>query len=294
MVDIIDHHFQLEGTIASFLLKTQAGPVLIETGPHSTFETLKAGLAKHGFKPSDVKHVLLSHIHFDHAGAAWAFAKAGAQVYVHPVGYPHLQNPEKLYNSAKRIYGDAMESLWGLMEGIPVDQLHAVADKEVVEVGEMRFIAHHTPGHASHHIAWQCGDAIFTGDVAGCKIGEGPVVPPCPPPDINIEDWKDSIQTLRSLSPKTLYLTHYGPVTEIEPHLQALENMLDDWAGWMKIRWEKGLGVEEVTPEFKAYAAQQLREAGLNEHQIGQYEAANPAWMSVAGLLRYWKKRSAK
>jgi len=291
MIHIIDLHFQTDHSIASFLVETNDGPVIVETGPHSTYPKLVEGLARHGYKPSDVKHVLLTHIHFDHAGAAWAFAREGATVYVHPKGYRHLHDPEKLYNSAKRIYGDMMETLWGLMEGIPETQMKAVEHEDVLEIGGKRFIAHHTPGHAVHHIAWQLDDVIFTGDVAGCKIEPGPVVPPCPPPDINLEDWYDSIELLRNLNPQTLYLTHYGPVTDIDPHLNALIAVLKDWGEWMKIRYGQQLSVEEVTPDFKAYAASGLQKLGLTPNEIARYEAANPAWMSVAGLLRYWKKR---
>lgn len=293
MISIIDLHFQTDHSIASFLVETADGPVLVETGPHSTYPKLVAGLAAHGYKPSDIKHVLLTHIHFDHAGAAWAFAKEGATVYVHPRGYRHLHDPEKLYNSAKMIYGDMMETLWGLMEGIPESQMRTVEHQEVIEVGGKRFIAHHTPGHAVHHIAWQMDDIIFTGDVAGCKIDPGPVVPPCPPPDINLEDWYDSIDLLRGLAPRQLYLTHFGPISDVNTHLDALKKVLKDWGDWMKIRYDQGLTAQQITPDFQAYAAAALQDLGLSANELARYEAANPAWMSVAGLLRYWKKRES-
>ncbi len=291
MIHIIDLHFQTDHSIASFLVETADGPVLVESGPHSTYPKLVEGLARHGYQVADIKHVLLTHIHFDHAGAAWALAREGATVYVHPKGYSHLHDPEKLYNSAKRIYGDMMEPLWGLMEGIPEEKMKAVAHGEEIEVGEKRFVAHHTPGHAVHHIAWQMDDIIFTGDVAGCKIEPGPVVPPCPPPDIHLEDWYDSIELLRALAPRSLYLTHYGPVSDVNAHLDALKEVLKDWGDWMKIRYDRGLSASEITPDFQAYAAEGLKTLGLTAHEITRYEAANPAWMSVAGLLRYWKKR---
>ena len=116
MVHIIDLHFQMDHTIASFVVETAEGPVVIETGPHSVYPQLVSGLQKLGYQPADVKHVLLTHIHFDHAGAAWAFAEQGATVYVHPRGWKHLQDPTRLYNSAKRIYQDQMETLWGDMQ----------------------------------------------------------------------------------------------------------------------------------------------------------------------------------
>jgi glyoxylase-like metal-dependent hydrolase (beta-lactamase superfamily II) len=292
MIHVIDLHFQTAQTIAAFVVETSAGPVLVETGPHSVFESLRAGLATIGYQPSDIQHVLLSHIHFDHAGAAWALAELGATIYVHPAGYQHLQDPTKLYQSAKRIYGDAMESLWGDMRVIEAEHLVAVDHRQVITVGDHRFQAWHTPGHASHHIAWQTSEAIFTGDVAGVRIGNGPAMPPCPPPDIFLEAWFDSIDTLRQLAPARLYLTHFGPVEEVSAHLDQLQHGLRTWADWMKPAFEAGRSPEEVTPEFQAYVAEELRLAGLDAAGVAQYEAANPAWMSVAGLLRYWKKRT--
>ncbi len=291
MIHIIDLHFQTDHTIAAFLVESRDGPVLVECGPHSVFPQLEKGLAKHGYRVADLKHLLLTHIHFDHAGAAWALAEQGVKIHVHPAGYRHLLAPERLYQSAQRIYGDQMESLWGKMEAIASDQLVMAEDNSEIQVGEHLFKAIHTPGHAVHHIAWQLGEVIFTGDVAGVSIQGGPVVPPCPPPDIFLEAWRDSIARLRKAGPSTLYLTHFGAITEVDLHLSQLESMLTDWAQWMKGPYEAQQSPEAITPVFQAYAAQQLRQAGLDDHGVDQYEAANPAWMSVAGLLRYWRKR---
>ncbi|MEO0473412.1 MAG: MBL fold metallo-hydrolase [Bacteroidota bacterium] len=292
MIHTLDLQFHVSQSIAAFVVESSAGPILVETGPHSTYQTLCEGLAGLGYQPEDVRHVLLSHIHFDHAGAAWAFAKSGATVYVHPRGWKHLQDPTRLYNSAKRIYGDQMEALWGLMEQIEPEKLIAVEDEQQIGIGDKSFTAWHTPGHASHHIVWQLEDVVFTGDVAGCKVGKGPVVPPCPPPDINLEDWENSIAVLRKLNPSSIYLTHFGEVKDVSNHLDALSSILWDWANWMKPHWEAGKQVLEVVPAFKAYAAAQLAEAGVPDADIPKYEAANPAWMSVAGLMRYWQKKA--
>lgn len=292
---LLDLHFKgLPETIAAFLIETEAGPVLVETGPHSTFPALREGLARYGYAPSDVRAVFLTHIHLDHAGAAWALAEAGADIYVHQLGARHLLQPDRLMESARRIYGEEMDRLWGEMRALPAERLKTVAHGEAISVGAEVFTAWHTPGHAVHHIVWQWGDSAFTGDVAGVKIGQGILAPPCPPPDIQIEDWRASIALLRSLPLKTLYLTHYGPVFDIAAHLDTLEANLLSWAQWMLPHFEKKTPPEEVTPLFQQFVKDELVAAGLDETGIRQYEAANPAWMSVAGLLRYWTKKREK
>lgn len=278
-------------TIAAFLVETSEGPVLFECGPHSVFPVLQSELARFNYSIGDIKHLFLTHIHFDHAGAAWALAAEGAKIYVHPRGYKHLQDPSRLYASAERIYGDMMQTLWGKMEGISPDLLHATEHNESFKIGETEIRALHTPGHAVHHIAWQIGDAIITGDVAGCKIESGPVVPPCPPPDIDIEAWEESINLLLKLQPKSLFLTHFGEITNIEGHLEDLRKILRDWANFIKPHFEQQTNIKEITPQFAAYARQQLVDIGAEEVLIQKYENANPAWMSVAGLLRYWAKK---
>ena len=292
MTSTLDLNFLgIPGAIAAFLLPTSEGPVLIETGPHSTFEGLTKSIESQGYKTQEIKHVFLTHIHLDHAGAAWAFAELGATIYVHPFGAKHLISPEKLMDSARRIYQDDMDRLWGQMHPIPEERIKTLDHEEQVTVGNITLTSHHTPGHARHHIAWQVGDEIFTGDVAGVKIGPGPVMPPCPPPDIDLGAWKASLQLIRKLNPKCIRLTHYGAITAMEPHLTALENCLDDWAHWIKGQMDDGKTAEEMTPDFIKYTAHQLRDAGVEEEGIKQYEAANPSWMSVAGLIRYWTKQ---
>jgi hypothetical protein len=132
---------------------------------------------------------------------------------------------------------------------------------------------------------------IFTGDVGGVRIKGGLVEPPCPPPDINVEDWQQSIRLLRSLKPQALYLTHFGRIEDVDTHLDRLEEQLTNWADWIKKSMGKGESAEEMLPRFQEYVAGQLREKGADEKTIKQYEAANPSWMSVAGLMRYWKKK---
>ncbi len=293
MIQTLDLHFlNKPDTIAAFLIETSVGPVLIESGPYSTFPQLQKLLQEKGYQIGDVKHVFITHIHLDHAGAAWAFAEQGATIYVHPLGQKHLHNPEKLWNSAKMIYQEHMERLWGDMKGIAAEKLYVVENGEKIQLGDTEIIAWHTPGHAIHHIAWQLGENLFCGDVGGVRIGNGIVIPPCPPPDINVEDWQQSLDLIRKLNVKTFYLTHYGTFTDIENHLDTLEKRLLERAEWIKPYFEQQKTPEEITPLFQQYVREELVENGAtNEEQIQQYENANPSWMSVAGLLRYWHKK---
>lgn len=162
---------------------------------------------------------------------------------------------------------------------------------EKIVIGDHTFIALHTPGHAKHHIAWQLDDIIFTGDVAGVKIGKGPVVPPCPPPDINLEDWMASLAILEERNASKFYLTHFDAITNTKEHLAELRLILEDWSQWVKKEWKAGKTADKITPEFSKYTANQLQALGVDEMGVKQYEAANPSWMSVAGLIRYWKKK---
>jgi len=292
MIKTIDLNFLgHQETIASYLIKTSEGPVLIETGPHSTLPVLRKGLEKNGFKLEDVKHVFLTHIHLDHAGSAWVFAEHGATIHLHPFGKRHMAHPEKLLASAKMIYKEDMDRLWGTLKPIPEEQLHTVEHNEIIRIGDLKLKALFTPGHAVHHIAWAMGKVLFTGDVAGVKIGDGIVVPPCPPPDINVEDWKASLKLIRQKRFETLYLTHFDKVTNPKEHLRELEGRLSNWANWIKPYFDQGADPKDVTPLFQEYVKKQLMAGGVSGETLEKYEGANPSWMSVAGLMRYWRKK---
>lgn len=293
MFHTIDLNFLgVSDAIASFLIETEKGLVLIESGPYSTFPKLAEAIQAKGFAIEDIQHVLLTHIHLDHAGAAWAFAEKGAQIYVHPLGAKHLSSPGRLMASARKIYQDDMDRLWGDMRDIPEDQVNTVQNGEILDFGNVKFTAWHTPGHAVHHIAWEWDNRMFTGDVAGVRIGQQSVCPPCPPPDIDLHSWQESINLIKDRNPETLYLTHYGEVTDITAHLAKLEAKMHAWADWIKPHWENNRKPEDCTAAFQAYVQQQLLEEGVKEEDLPKYEAANPSWMSVAGLMRYWRLKS--
>lgn len=287
MVRILDLHHGKDRVIASFLLETREGPVLLETGPESGYSKLVEGLKGFGYAPEDVRHVFVTHIHLDHAGAAWRFAGMGARVYVDERGAPHLLDPSRLLASAGRIYGGLLKTLWGEVRPIPKEQLRVLRDGERVRIGEVELEVLYTPGHAVHHHAYRFEDLVFTGDVAGVRVG-GPVLPPTPPPDIHLETWKASLDRLRSLRPRALCLTHFGVYEDVEAHLEALEKTLFAWADWVRLRLKERLSEEEIRPLFEAYWREGL--GGLSEEEGERYALADPPWMNLQGLIRYWTK----
>ncbi len=287
----LDLNFHTSDVIATYAFKSDDGIILIDPGPHSTHDHLVQALKNAELAPEEVNHVLLTHIHFDHAGDAWAWAKQGAQVYVHPAGYKHMLDPERLWNSAAQIYGDQMEALWGKMEQIDDQLLHQPEDRQTLNIGGLSFGCHYTPGHAKHHIAYAIEDMVFSGDVAGVRIKTGPAQPPTPPPDIDLEAWDESIARLREIAPKTVYPTHFGEVGNVETHLEQLQTSLHQWAQWIKQRMDAGESTGEMMQPFTEMVHQQLQDADCDEALIEKYNWANPAFMQVAGLVRYWKKK---
>lgn len=291
MVKVLDLQFQgVEKVIASFLLQSREGPVLIETGPESTYARLEAALKQEGVHPKEVRHVFVTHIHLDHAGAAWRFAELGATVYVHPRGAPHLVDPSRLLASAERIYGAMLKPLWGELKGIPQERVRVLEDGEVVDFGGLRVQALETLGHASHHHAYLVDGLLFAGDIAGVRIAPGPVLPPTPPPDIHLESWYASLDRILALRPEVLYLTHFGPYRDVEAHLLALRGVLEEWAGWVLHRLKEGLSLEEMTERFEAYWRRGLEEAGVEGGLAQLYALADPPYMNLQGLVRYWQK----
>ncbi|TBH21453.1 MBL fold metallo-hydrolase [Thermus thermamylovorans] len=291
MVRVLDLRFQgAERVIASFLLDSREGPVLIETGPESTYPRLVEALREEGVAPEEVRHVFVTHIHLDHAGAAWRLAEGGATVYVHPRGAPHLLDPSRLLASAERIYGPMLRPLWGELRGVPEERVRVLGDGEVVDLGGLRVQALETLGHASHHHAYLVDGALFAGDIAGVRIAPGPVLPPTPPPDIHLESWYASLDRVLALRPEALYLTHFGAYRDVEAHLLALRQALEDWAGWTLSRLKEGLSPEALTPRFEAYWREGLLRAGVDEAGVHLYELADPPFMNLQGLVRYWQK----
>jgi len=284
----------MEQAIAAYLIKYNDGAVLIECGPGSTLPGLQAGLAANGLSLADVTHVLLTHIHLDHAGAAGYLARQGAQILVHPVGAPHMVNPERLLASATRIYGDKMDTLWGEFLPVPEDKLTVIEDEDEVVIGNLRFLPINTPGHAEHHYAYLFEDICFSGDVGGVRIPGFPYLRvPMPPPELNLERWRESIHRLQKFNFTRIAPTHFGIFDNPEWQLNEMLRGLDKASSWLEDVMADAPSIEELREMFTDFIENQGRSAGLSQAVIQSYRLANPIGMSADGLYRYWKKFQA-
>lgn len=249
---------------------------LVDPGPESSVGTLLQALGDE--RPAGV---LLTHIHLDHAGATGALVERWPDlpVWVHAKGARHVVDPSKLVASATRIYGDAMERLWGRIVPVPEANVRVLDEGGDVAPPE-GFDWAYTPGHAVHHVAYfhRESEIAFTGDVAGVKVGDGPVLPPTPPPDIDVEAWRDSIVTIGAWKPARLAVTHFGTHGEVQAHFGLLLGELKRLATLAQ------LGDEAA---FEAAVRRMLD--GLAEERA--YLAAMPPETLYAGLARYWKNR---
>lgn len=298
MVHILDtRQLGRSGIVAATALETSDGLALFDTGPESTFDNVVVDLGKAGFAPAHVRHVFLSHIHFDHAGAAWRFAELGATVYVHPHGAPHLIDPAKLIESATRIFGDDMQKLWGRIAPVLAERIRIVQDNEVVRVSPFEIRAIATPGHASHHHIYHWDNNVFGGDIAGVRIGSGPPIPPFVPPELHIESWHESINKIRQLNAARLYLPHFGLVEgSVTEHLDALDERVTRWSEWFRERIRdirsrtSEISDADLIPAFAKYEHDDLRAGGATDADAQGYETADPSYMAVSAALRYWHK----
>jgi glyoxylase-like metal-dependent hydrolase (beta-lactamase superfamily II) len=283
------------GIVAATALEADDSVALFDTGPESTFDNVIGDLGKAGFSPQDVRHVFLSHIHFDHAGAAWRFAELGATVYVHPRGAPHLVDPTKLIQSATRVFGNDMERLWGHIAPVRPDRVRVLEGNEIVHVAPYEIRAIATPGHANHHHVYHWNDSVFGGDVAGVRIGSGPPIPPFVPPELHVESWRESLAKIRALNATNLYLPHFGKVSgSVAEHIHALDERVARWSEWFRGKIRSGADERQLTRGFAELEHAELRARGAREEEIDGYEAADPSYMAVGAAVRYWRKYHAE
>jgi glyoxylase-like metal-dependent hydrolase (beta-lactamase superfamily II) len=277
LIDLL--HLDRPWVIGSYLL-VGPEPAIVDCGPTTCVETLEAGLAAHGLSLRDLRHLILTHIHLDHAGAAGTLVRRhpGLRVHVSAVGAPHLVDPERLERSARRLYGDEFDLLWGELAPTPEENIDVIGER-VLDLE-----AWPTPGHASHHVSFLAPDgSCYSGDATGVRIQPATFIAPvAPPPDIDVEAWERTIASIEERRPERLCLPHFGVVEEPATHLLRLRARLEAWAE----RVRDGATEEE----FVAAAEEELAVAA-DVGVADAYRQAAPFWQSHAGLKRYWEKR---
>ena len=273
-------HLDRDRVIASYLLDTDDGPALFDCGPTTTVSALKAGLADHGLVLTDIRHLLLSHIHLDHAGAAGVLVREhpDLQVHVSAVGAPHLADPERLERSARRLYGETFDTLWGELAPVPARNVHPAGPRVV------GLDCFPTPGHATHHVCYLDRDGtLYAGDAAGVRVQPGrAVLPPTPPPEVDVEAWQQTIEEIERRDPERIAVVHFGVAADPQRHLAELRLELYDWADFVR-----GGASQE---EFVEYVRTELRDAG---EDLAHYDAAMPFWQSYQGLARWAEQQAA-
>jgi glyoxylase-like metal-dependent hydrolase (beta-lactamase superfamily II) len=261
--------------IGVYLVETTDGLALFDCGPTSSLPALEAGLAAHGLALEDLRHLLLSHIHLDHAGAAGPIVRRhpGLTVWVSEIGAPHLVDPSRLERSARRLYGDLFDPLWGELAPVPQENVR-LAQGDV-----LGWEAFPTKGHASHHVSYFRDGTLLAGDAAGVRMpGAGYVLPVSPPPDVDVEAWHATAAAIRDRAPERLALIHFGVHEDVDSHLDRLELELDRWAA----RVRDGMEQEEFVAAAQADAGE---DAEL-------YDRVAPFWQSWQGMKRYWDTRA--
>ena len=292
-IHTIDLKFQnVEGVIAAFLIESEGELALIETGPGSTLDALRAGIEELGFSVADVSKVLVTHIHLDHAGAAGWFAGQGATIYVHPNGARHLIDPTLLMESARMVYGERMDELWGEMLPSSADRVVILEDEDEVRIGDSVFIARNTPGHARHHHVFVCDRVVFAGDVAGVRLaGQSYISVTSAPPQFDAEAYEKSINALLDADYSKLYLTHFGEVLDVRDHLEKYRVAVKAAAVFVAERLEEGADADALQIVYEAFQMEQAFQANVPPEVWSRYQVANPASMCADGLRIYQEKK---
>jgi glyoxylase-like metal-dependent hydrolase (beta-lactamase superfamily II) len=274
-------HQGAERVIGSYLLDTTDGPALFDCGPSSCLDRLKNGLRERGLELTDLRHLLLSHIHLDHAGAAGVLVREHPtlQVHVSEVGAPHLVDPTRLEASARRLYGDTFDTLWGELAPVPEENVR-VTGPQVLGLD-----CFPTPGHARHHVCFLDPDGtLYAGDAVGVRIQPHRIVlPPTPPPDFDLEAWNRTLDEIERRAPNRLALIHFGVADDPDRHLAELRVRLTGW-----VERTKG---EVTEAEFSRSVRDEVTAQERKALEI--YELAMPFWQSYAGLKRYWERSMA-
>lgn len=283
--------------IATGLIHGPGGAAVVDPGPSTSLDGLRAGLQSAGVAAEEVTAILVTHIHLDHSGGVGTLVRENPRlrVYVHAKGAPHLIDPGKLLSSATRLYGNDMDRLWGDVLPVPQENVVILNGGEQIDAGSRRLDVAYTPGHASHHVSYFVKDAgiAFVGDTAGVRvIPGGHVIAPTPPPDVDVESWSDSLARIDAWHADTLFLTHFGPASPASPHLRAVADNLESASRIVKQSLERDETDEQREAWFVDECRRDLRRR-MNDTDARTYEIAGRFDLNWRGLARYWRKRGS-
>ena len=292
VIDLL--HMGRPESVAACVIPTSEGPVVIDPGPASTLGNLSAGLARQGYEIGDLSAILLTHIHLDHAGGSGTLVREhpGIRVYVHAHGAPHVIDPSKLLASARRLYGDRMDALWGEVAPVPPEQIQVLEGGERLALGGRELVVTYTPGHARHHVCYfePASRVAFVGDTAGLMTPGLPcVLPVTPPPEFDLEAWLDSIHRIRMLEPAEIVLTHYGPSHDPARHFEELRSGLLAWSEYAR----DSLSVTGSEASRIAWFTSRLEEwieGRVDPARAGKFLAGAGPDACWHGLTRYWRR----
>lgn len=280
--------------IAAAIVQSPAGVAIVDPGPTTCLASLEQGLQAHGVRWEDVRHLMLTHIHLDHAGATGTIVREHPHitVLVHERGAKHMIDPSRLLDSATRLYGADMDRLWGEFAAVPQTAIVSLSGGETIDAGGRTFDVAYTPGHASHHVSYfdASSGVAFVGDVAGVCASGGYVLPPTPPPDVDLDLWRSSADRILEWAPSTLFLTHFGPVTRVRPHLAELFDNLAMTAARVRESLNGSGSDDEKSERFAEWLRQQLRRT-MTDAEVDAYIVAAGFKYLWYGLARYWRKR---
>lgn len=294
LIHTLDTHFQAtENAIAVYLLVGTDGLVLVDTGSATTITQCAEQIQAMGFALSDVKHILITHIHLDHAGAAWWWAKMhGSQIYVHPQGVRHLSDPELLLASAGQVYGERMEELWGEVRPIPPEQITVLNDGDTVQLGNLSVTAWDTPGHARHHNTYLIGRIAFTGDVTGVRLPNSSFISlASAPPQFDPVAYDHSLTRLANASLSAIYPTHFGRIDDVADHIARYQRIIQDSAKWVRNQLAQGIDSATLQKRYADYERSRATIDGMTDELWQQYQCANPANISADGIALYWQRQ---
>jgi len=282
--------------IATGVYAGDGGAVLIDPGPGSCIDTLRASLAAQGIGVGDIESILITHIHLDHAGATGLLVRDNPRirVFVHEKGAPHVVDPSKLINSANQLWGvEGVARLWGQVIPVPESNLQVLGERARITAGGRTFDVRYTPGHASHHVSYfdDRSGLVWAGDTAGLRFTSKVfTLPPTPPPDIDLEAWRDSLAKIRDWKPETVFITHFGPYAGAAAHLDHIETSLRDVADMARRAIQTDASDEAKYERFKEDVFAYVRSA-VDEQEMRPLEFVGPLEFNWRGLVRYWKKK---